>query len=200
MTSIANMSSANMSSAKLSEEEIENKIKKREQRKQIESYKKKQTIFLMTSRFNNQTAEENKRFRDEGWPDGCLYCAPQKFSENIPLHSKLLVLEMNNDTNTIMAVGLCVNKPLVERYSVYQEANYNRFNYVGKYRIPREQLDTTEEAVFKALDTLCFSGNEHMKRGNGIKQFPAKILYNCLEVLDISAFIENMFKTRFSKK
>ena len=111
-----------------------------------------------------------------------------------------MVLEMNNDTNTIMAVGLCVNKPFVEKYSVYQESNYNRFSYVGKYRIERTNLDSTEEAVFKALDILCFTGNEHMKRGHGLKQFPVKLLYNCRNILDIPSFIENMFKIRFSKK
>ena len=184
----------------MSAEEIELLLKKKEDELSIKSYKKNQHIFLMTSRFNTQTAEENKRFRDAGWPDGCVYCSPQKISENIPIHSKLMVLEMNNDTNTIMAVGLCVNKPFVEKYSVYQESNYNRFSYVGKYRIERKNLDSTEEAVFKALDILCFTGNEHMKRGHGLKQFPVKLLYNCRNILDIPSFIENMFKIRFSKK
>jgi hypothetical protein len=184
----------------MSFEEIENRIKKREQRKAIETYKKSQRIFLMTSRFNNATVEENQRFREKGWPEGCLYCAPQRVSNNIPIHSKLMVLEMNNDTNKIIAVGMCVNKPLLEKYSVYKDANYNRFNYIGKYRIPRERLDATEEAVFKALDKLCFSGADHMKRGNGLKQFPAKILYNCKSVINISEFVEQMFIKRFSKK
>lgn len=184
----------------MSAEEIELRLKQKESKRALKTYMKNQHIFLMTSRFNNRTAEENQRFRDSGWPNGCLYCSPQTISNTIPIHSKLMVLEMNNDTNKIMAVGLCVNKPFTEKYRVYEEANYNRYSYVGKYRIERENLDPKEEAVFKALDILCFTGPEHMKRGHGIKQFPVKLLYNCRNIIDIPSFIENMFKNRFSKK
>jgi hypothetical protein len=184
----------------MSAEEIELRLKKKEFADALKNYKKTQHIFLMTSRFNNRTVEENKKFREKGWPNGCVYCSPQKISDSIPFHSKLMVLEMNNDINRIIAIGLCLNSPFAEKYSVYEDANYNRYSYVGKYRIERENLDVKEEAVFKALDILCFTGNEHMKRGDGIKQFPTKLLYNCRDVLDIPSFIENMFKIRFSKK
>ena len=180
--------------------EIECKLKKREETRKIQKYKKEQRIFLMTSRFNTETAEENKHFRNAGWKNGCVYCSPTKISETIPIQSILLVLEMNNDINKIIGIGLCINKAFVERYSVYKENNYNRYNYVGKYRIDRTDLDPKEEAVFKALDTLCFTGNDHMKRGHGIKRFPSRLLYNCKDVLNIPEFIENMFKIRFSKK
>jgi hypothetical protein len=180
--------------------EVELRLKKREEAHAIRAYKKTQRSFLMTSRFNSETAEENKKWRDNSWPDGCVYCAPDKISDKIPIESKLMVLEMNNNTNKIMGVGLCVNKSFVERYTVYQDGNYNRYNYIGKYRIARKDLDAKEEAVFKALDILCFTGNEHMKRGQGIKQFPTKLLYNCRYVLNIPEFVENMFKVRFSKK
>ena len=184
----------------MSAEEVERRLKKKEFIRAVRAYKKTQPHFLMTSRFNTRTIEENRRFRESGWPNGCVYCTPQKISENIPTHSKLMVLEMNNDTNRIIAVGLCVNKPFTEKYAVYQDDNYNRYSYVGRYRIERGDLDPTEEAIFKALDILCFTGNDHMKRGLGLKQFPAKLLYNCRDVLDIPAFVENMFKSRFAKK
>jgi hypothetical protein len=180
--------------------EVEIRLKKREEAHALRAYKKTHQSFLMTSRFNNQTAQENKRWREKSWPEGCVYCTPSKISDDIPIQAKLMVLEMNNDTNQIMGVGLCINKSFVERYAVYQEGNYNRYNYIGKYRIARETLDPTEEAVFKALDILCFTGNEHMKRGHGLKKFPIKLLYNCRSVLNIPEFIENMFKIRFSKK
>jgi len=154
----------------------------------------------MTSRFNEATAEENKRFRNSGWNNGCVYCSPTKICGSIPAQSILLVLEMRNDINKIIGVGLCMNKAFVERYDVYKDNNYNRYNYVGKYRIDRNDLDSTEEAVFKALDILCFTGNQHMKRGHGIKRFPSRLLYNCKDFLNIPEFIENMFKIRFSKK
>ncbi|NBY41529.1 MAG: hypothetical protein EBQ66_11805, partial [Flavobacteriia bacterium] len=86
------------------------------------------------------------------------------------------------------------------KYSVYQENNFNRFNYIGKYRIERPDLNTEEEAVFKALDILCFTGNSHMKRGHGLKLFPLKLLLNCEKVLNLTEYIEKMFSSRFQKK
>jgi hypothetical protein len=180
--------------------ETELKLKKKAESKAVRLYKNEQRSFLMTSRFNNQTAAENQKFRTISWPDGCVYSSPERISQSIPLQSKLMVLEMNNDINKIIGIGLCINKSFVEQYSVYQDNNYNRYNYIGKYRISREMLDAKEEAVFKALDILCFTGNEHMKRGHGIKMFPAKLSYNCRNVINLTEFIENMFKTRFSKK
>jgi hypothetical protein len=177
----------------------EDKLKKKEENRTLRLYKKEQRVFLLTSRFNNKTIEENKKFRDMNWPNGCVYCTPEKVSQSIPIQSKLLVIEMNNDTNQIIGIGLCFNKPFSERYTVYQDNNFNRFNYIGKYRISRTDMNTEEEAVFKALDILCFTGNYHMKRGHGLKLFPLILLFNCQKVLNIPEYIEQMFIKRFLK-
>jgi hypothetical protein len=179
----------------------EEKLKQKEENKRLRLYKKEQRVFLLTSRFNTKTLEENKRFRENaGWPQGCVYCSPEKVSQSIPIQSKLFVLEMNNDTNQIVGVGLCMNTFFSERYMVYEENNFNRFNYIGKYRISRTDMNPEEEAVFKALDILCFTGNYHMKRGHGLKQFPIKLLFNSEKVLNITEYIEKMFTKRFQKK
>lgn len=178
----------------------EEKLKRKEENRTLRQYKERQRAFLMTSRFNNKTIEENKRFRETSWNQGCVYCTPDPVSQTIPLQSKLFVLEMNNDTNRIVGVGLCFNKSFSEKYAVYQENNFNRYNYIGKYRIEREDLNAEEEAVFKALDILCFTGNYHMKRGQGLKLFPLKLLLNCEKVLNLTEYVEKMFSTRFQKK
>jgi hypothetical protein len=184
--------------ATLTEEAIQNKIQRKKDALAIRSFKSRQRVFILTSRFNTHTKEENQRFREKSWPNGCLYCSPNEVSQNIPLSSKLIVLEMNNDTNQIFAIGMCANKAIPNKYKVYENQNYNRYNYIGKNRIIRADFNPTEEAVFKALDQLCFYGNEHMKRGHGLKAFPAKLLMNCASVLDIPKFLENMFSSRFS--
>ena len=51
----------------------------------------------------------------------------------------------------------------------------------------------------KALDILCFTGNDHSKRGHGLKSFPIKLLMNCYKVFPITEFIETMFKNRFAE-
>jgi hypothetical protein len=179
--------------------DILKKLEKKQENKNIRNYKLTIRTHLLTSRFNTETIQQNEEYRNNKWPNGCLYCAPEKISQKIPLDSKLLVLEMNNDKNHIFAVGMLTNKPFFNKHSVYKDENYNRYNYIGKYRIKREELSEKEEAVFKALDILCFKGNEHMKRGHGLKAFPIKLLMNCSKTLEITTFIENMFKIRFSK-
>ena len=106
---------------------------------------------------------------------------------------------MDNDKNTIFAAGMLLNKPFFNKHSVYTDDNYNRYSYIGKYRIKRDELTEQEEAVFKALDILCFKGNDHMKRGHGLKAFPTKLLMNCSTVINMTNYIEYMFKRRFSK-
>ena len=183
-----------------SEEELQRRIQRKNEAHAIREFKKQQKMVIMTSRFNNITKADNQRFREKSWPNGCAYCTPEKVSEKISVHSVLLVLEMNNDVNKIFGVGMCANKPFINRYRVYSNDNYNRYNYVGKYRIKREDFNSEEEAVFKALDVLCFTGNEHMKRGHGIKAFPTKLIINCKTVINLPKYIELMFTKRFSKK
>jgi hypothetical protein len=183
----------------MTEEAVQEKIRKKQEAAAIRLYKKSQTNYIMTSRFNTQTKRENQSFREKSWPNGCLYCTPGEVSKNIPLKAKMMVLEMDNDKNQIFAIGMCSNKSIISKYQVYENQNYNRYNYIGKHRIPREELNPIEEAVFKALDQLCFYGNEHMKRGYGLKAFPVKLLLNCKTVLDIPLFLENMFMSRFNK-
>jgi hypothetical protein len=181
------------------EDTIRKKIEKKNENIKIRNYKSTVRTHLLTSRFNTETRKQNEIYRNEKWPNGCIYCSPEQISHHIPINSKIIVLEMDNDMNQIFGIGLLVNKPFFNKYYIYADENYNRYNYIGKYRIKREDLNTTEEAVFKALDILCFKGNEHMKRGHGIKAFPTKLLMNCSDTFEITPFIEDMFKTRFSK-
>lgn len=173
------------------------------ERKCIANYRKTMKTFLLTSRFNTKTKQENETYRKRrNLEKGCLYCTPELVCQDIPKAANMMVLEMNNDTNKIMAIGLLKNTPNFDKYRVYEDSNYNRFSYVGKYRITREEMTEEEENVLKALDQLCFTGNLHMKRGHGLKMFPTKILWRCHHVLDITAFIEKMFRERIheSKK
>jgi hypothetical protein len=182
------------------ESELRKKLEKKNENIKIRNYKSTVRTHLLTSRFNTETRKQNEVYRSEKWPNGCLYCSPEQISQHIPINAKIIVLEMDNDINQIFGVGLLKNKPFFNKHSVYEDENYNRYSYVGKYRITREELNNTEEAVFKALDILCFKGNTHMKRGHGLKTFPTKLLMNCSNTFDITPFLEDMFKTRFSNK
>lgn len=174
-----------------------NEDRKQEEKIRLREYRLKIRTHLLTSRFNTVTRIQNENYRKNKWPNGCIYCTPERIAESIPIDAKLIILEMDNDKNRIFGVGMLKNKSFFNKHSVYEDDNYNRYSYIGKYRIRREDLTEEEEVVFKALDLLCFKGNHHMKRGQGLRSFPIKILMNCSKTLEITEFLEEMFKTRY---
>lgn len=165
---------------------------------QLNDFKQQSRHFLLTSRFNNKTWQENQIFR-KGHPKlGCIYCAPDPIAHTIPIEAVLFILEMNNDTNQIMGIGMVRNRPIFNKYYVYENDNYNRYVYAGKTRIDREEMTEEEDRIMQVFDILCFNGNRHMKRGQGIKSFPTDMLFKCSKRLDLVQFISTMFKTRLS--
>jgi len=167
----------------------------------VKDYKKEFRNFLLTSRFNNSTWSENQQYRKNHLNENnCIYCSPDKITADIPSDSIIFVLEMNNDTNKIMGIGLIRNHPIVNKYYVYENGDYNRYNYIGKNHIDRENMTEEEDKVMQVFDILCFTGNRHSKRGRGLKSFPTDMLYRCSKKLDLVKFIANMFKIRISNK
>lgn len=167
--------------------------------KNVQEFRKQFRNFLLTSRFTNNTWSENEQYRNTHPKLGCIYCSPDPISQAIPQESIMFILEMNNDTNKIMGIGLVKNHALINQCSVYQDGNYNRYVYAGKTRIDRQDMSEQEEQIMKVFDILCFTGNRHMKRGQGIKSFPIDMLYRCSKKIDLVKFISEMFKTRLSK-
>ena len=68
---------------------------------------KRPVVFPVTfvlARFNQETAALNAKWRlKNGWP-GCIYCMPVA-NKAIPAQTHMLVIEMNNSSNTIIGVG-----------------------------------------------------------------------------------------------
>ena len=149
---------------------------------------------LVTTRFNNITWGENIEYRKKHPVLGCIYATPDINSERIAPDSVLFVLEMNNDMNKIMGIGMVRNHALVKKHRVYSNDNYNRYAYVGKHRIDRKDMTEEEETVMCAFDALCFTGARHMKRLQGIKAFPMDMLYKCKSVLDLVDFVKKIFR------
>lgn len=166
----------------------------------LKTFQQQCKFALMTSRFNNKTWQENMNYREKQQNIGCIYCSPEPISVSVPIDTIMFVLEMNNDTNKIIGIGMVRNKPICGKYYVYEDGNYNRYVYIGKTRIKREDMTGEEEEIMKVFDILCFTGNRHTKRGQGIKKFPPEMLYRCSVKLDLVDFISKMFKTRIQKK
>jgi|SaaInlV_200m_DNA_6_1039755.scaffolds.fasta_scaffold01024_4 hypothetical protein len=183
----------------LSEYQLKLEEEQREKQK-LKDYKKGMTKFIMTSRFNNATWDENIKYRERLNHNGCIYCCPVQVTQKIAYDSLMFVLEMNNDTNQIIGIGMVKNHPIMEKYKVYENGNYNRYVFVGNTRIDRSNMNEDEESVMQLFDMLCFKGNRHMKRGQGLRSFPMDMLYELSKKLDLTKFVVEMFKRRLSSK
>lgn len=165
---------------------------------QLQSFQQNMKKYLTTTRFNNNTWDENCNYRNKKTNIGCIYGTPDTASEQIIPDGIIFVLEMNNDMNKIMGIGMIRNKHFIKKHHIYSNEQYNRYSYVGKYRIDRNDMSDYEEIIMKAFDHLCFKGPRHMKRLSGIRLFPIDMLYNISSIIDLVDFITNMFKIRLS--
>ncbi len=162
----------------------------------VREYAQQLKQFIVTSRFNNRTWEENQQFRQNNNKIGCVYCAPIMITSLVPIDAPIFVLEMNNEINRIMGVGVIRNHPLMNAFPVYQNGNYNRYQYIGKTRIDRSEMTADQETIMRVFDILCFTGNKHQKRGHGLQLFPLYILYRCLKIRNLVQFFVECFSQK----
>jgi len=155
-------------------------------------------LYIATTRFNNETWEQNLIWRERNNWKGCIYGTPTRIKDVIPNGANVIIIEMNNDKNKIMGFGLIKKKEFMDKkYNIYEWGNYNRYIYKGKYRIDRENImNDDEELVFKVLDMLVFKGSRHLKRGHGIICLPEWILNN--KVINFKEKLKNMFLNRYN--
>jgi hypothetical protein len=125
-------------------------------------------FYACVTRFNNTTYLENERFRKNVDFDGCVYGSPAEMPAHIPNKSRIFVFEMNNDTNQIMGIGyLYKHLNYSRRHKIYNINDYNRYCYIGKYRVDRNEIPDTYTEFLKLIETNIFKGKNHQKRGHG---------------------------------
>lgn len=168
----------------------------KEYRKKIQEYRNALEYMLVTTRFSTETLLENTAFRSRNTKVGCVYCCPAPITHKIPENKTLFVLEMNNSANKIAGIGMIKNRAICDKYKVHDHMSYNRFVYMGKYRISRETMTEEEEEIMRVFDTICFKGSGNMKRGHGITAFPIELLFKCSKTRDLVEFVRQMFARR----
>ena len=165
-------------------------------------------IHIMTTRFTNETWNENREYCMKNKNQlNCAYGVPLQANNRFTRDDVMLVLEMNNEENKIMGIGMVKNQPVIRNrmYNIYTNPNYNRYVYLGKNRIDRSELNEEEEEIMQVFDILCFTGKRHPKRLSGLKTFPIDMLYRMsnrakeLGKTDLVDFMINMFKQRLKK-
>lgn len=182
---------------------------RRFEKPEVYAYMSTMKTRLATTRFNDKTWVENQRFLHQSKEDGtltektkCIYPCSVVIGGNVPITTNLMVLEMNNEQNRIMGIGLIKNQiPSYNKYKVYEMDKYNTYTYMGGYHIYREEVSEEEEQTMKILEQLCFRGRRHQKRLLGIRLFPCDILYDYREQHENDLIVEvtQMFKRRFHK-
>jgi hypothetical protein len=168
----------------------------REYRKKIREYQSTLECMIVTSRFSTDTLLQNAEFRARNNEVGCMYGCPVSITQKIEQNKILFVLEMNNTTNKIAGIGMIRNRAVCNKYKVYGNMSYNRYVYIGKYRISRETMTEEEEEIMRVFDVVCFKGAGNMKRGHGILAFPIEILFKCSKTKDLVEFVKQMFVRR----
>lgn len=122
--------------------------------------------------FNNETLAQHEIWMKKHNRTGCSYGTPLQNSPRIFPRERMFVLEMNNDTNRVVGVGMLNNTPSPKRYRVYDDHSYNRYLYEGEHRILVSQMTIVERTVIWIMEQLLFYGSGHMKRNQGISLVP----------------------------
>ena len=166
-------------------------------KEEIRQYSLSQTKYLYTTRFSDSTYMSNRMFCDRYNLEG-IYCTVSPIPSNrVPLKSIVYVLEMNNTTQTIMAIGKILNNFRDDIYRIYDKEIYNQRHYRVKKRITVEQMTEEEQVCIRALEYHCFKTKGHLKRGQGLTSFPiVKMTTGKRNGYDVLQAIDQMFKSR----
>lgn len=150
---------------------------------------------IATTRFNKNTWNENFKWREKNKCEGCVYGSPFEMAKDIILDSNVFMIEMHNDENKIKGIGFLKNTIRKNKYyNIYTDKNYNRFTYLGDYRVDIDEMSRKEVFYMEILERLIFKTSHHLKRGCGITRLPERILKN-----KFINFI-NVFKNMFLRK
>lgn len=152
-----------------------------------------------SSRFTDATWRENESYRSRSEFAGCVYGAPQQMSPKIDAKSLVFIVEMNNSQNKVLGIGLIRNLHVTTKtYKIYDSGNFNRYVFVGKYRVDRSELSAD---LLQILDHILFKERTHLKRGSGITTIPDKLFRHeiCCE-RDVKQEIVETFLNKFDMK
>lgn len=165
-------------------------------KKECSMYLSDQRAYLFTTRFNDETYLQNRKFCKK-YNKKSLYCNPHPLPPNIPSGSTVFVIEMNNSKDKITGIGKIKNHLKYNVYNVYEEEFYNQHHFEGEERVDSDEFSESEKVFIQSLEQQCFFGRGHLKRGHRMLSFPHMKLGTCMKNgLDIIGTIEEIFQNR----
>jgi len=132
-------------------------------------------FYIACTRFNKLTYKENLDYRNKNKED-VIYGAALKIRNIYSAGSLIFVAEMNNETNKIEGIGLIKNSLVSDkRHKIYENNEYNRYIYRGKYWLSRNQIENLDNEIIEILDNILFKGKSHLKFRTGITILTEKL-------------------------
>jgi hypothetical protein len=132
-------------------------------------------FYIACTRFNKLTYKENLDYRNNN-KEEVIYGAALKIRNIYSSGSLIFVAEMNNETNKIEGIGLIKNLLVSDkRHKIYENNEYNRYIYRGKYWLSRNQIENLDNEIIEILDNILFKGKSHLKFRTGITILTEKL-------------------------
>ena len=159
-------------------------------------------FYLACTRFNNTTYDENCIYRNK-YNEITIYGSVLKIREIYPIASLIFIAEMNNDKNMIEGIGLIRNLLVHDRrHKIYENNEYNRYIYRGKYWLSREQIMEFQPDILEIFDNILFKGKSHLKCRIGIRIITEKLFAHWppYELRKLKNMVKDMFLYYFKNK
>jgi len=157
-------------------------------------------FYLSCTRFNNVTYNENIRYRNKH-NETVIYGSTLKIREKYPLEGLMFVVEMNNDKNKIEGIGLIKNLLVHKKHKIYENDEYNRYIYRGKYWLSREQINLFDSEILEIFDNILFKGKSHLKCRIGITIITENLFVHWIyEFEELKKKVKDLFVYYFRNK
>tara|TARA_X000000950_G_scaffold270865_1_gene351210 strand:- start:8727 stop:9203 length:477 start_codon:yes stop_codon:yes gene_type:complete len=154
---------------------------------------KNKKFYIGLARFNNQTSEENKRWREDHNWEGCIYTPRQPIAKKVSIKAFVVVLEMNNEKNKLNGISLIQNyrypKQRVKIYSGNWQSEGKPYH--SKYRIDVSEFKEEDKEIITSIEKRLFYGCNHYKRSPS--QINTIDIKKFCEPEKVEKFLRNLF-------
>jgi|UniRef100_A0A6C0IPP3 ribosomal protein L34E len=121
--------------------------------------------YIGLAHFDNKTYLENEKWKSRKNFTGCVYGLQQFLPDTIPYESDVFMIDMNNETNQIIGVGLIKKKYIPQNRSrIYENEDFNRFVIKSPFYRNRKFLIDLDKSIVEFLENILFKGYSHLKR------------------------------------
>ena len=158
-------------------------------------------IYFAATRFTTETYEENSVYKDKHLMNcGCIYGSCTRINSKYPPFSSFFVVEMNNTTNQVLGIGLIQNLLVIKKHhKIYSNGHYNRYTYIGRHHLSREELVDYDETLLKSLEDILFRGKTNCKRHIGITTVSPVVCNKWgKNILHFKLSVRNMFVAKYN--